>query len=706
MSHAVAITDTEAPTPSTITYLAADGSLAGGAPNIDDATLVELFRQMLRTREFDERCLFLQRTGRIPAYYPCSGQETMVTIPSVLREQDWVFCAYREQGVRLARGVPVVNELALWRGMPHAFWTPSDYRVTTLNATIATHLPHAMGYSYGSRMLDRDEVTLAVFGDGATSEVDFHAALNAAGVWKTPTIFFCQNNQYAQSTPLAEQTASETLAQKAHAYGFPGLRVDGMDLFAVYEALQIAHARAVSGEGPTLIESVCYRYTPHSTYDGVPVYRTREEEALWKERDPLERSRIFLKERGLIDDDFEDTVRAEMRADVDKAIDELEAMPLPSMSETLPATYAKIPERAVEQLHQVQALRGEELTQFDADQLLDINTEVEPSGERKSMTLVDALNTELHYAMEQDDSRIILGEDVGREGGVFRVTSGLYEKYGKERMLDTPLCELTIAGGAVGMAMAGARPICEIEFAGFTFTAFDQISFHIARYPWRTRGDVRLPIVIRMPGGGGHEGYEGHSDAPEALFAHVPGSLNVVYPSNAVDAKGLLAAALESDDPVVFFEPIVRYFVKEEVPVEHYTIPLGKARIERTGSDVTLVAYGNAVHICAAAAKELAAEGIEAEIIDLRTLKPWDEKAVLESVTKTGRLVVVHEAPITGGWGAEIITTVTEKAGDVLETPPQRVGHPDLPWAPAKLEPHSMIEPARVIAAVRHVLED
>jgi 2-oxoisovalerate dehydrogenase E1 component len=692
--------------PSMLRILDSDGALCAPAPEISDDVMVEIFRQMLRTREFDERCLFLQRTGRIPAYYPCAGQETHVVIPAVLRKQDWVFCAYREQGVRLARGVPIVNELALWRGMPHAFWRPSDYRVTTLNATISTHLPHATGYAYATRMLGRDEVTLAIFGDGATSEVDFHAALNAAGVWKTPTVFFCQNNQYAQSTPIAEQTAAKTLAQKAHAYGFPGVRVDGMDFLAVHSAVHEALKRAMAGDGPTMIESVCYRYTPHSTYDGTPVYRSREEEALWKARDPLERTRIFLLGCGLIDDDFEAAIRDETRAAVDEAIDELEAMPLPPMAETLPATFAKVPRRVVEQFNDIAMVRGDDPVHLDQDKLQLIGDEIEPAGERQKMTLVEALNTELDYAMEADSSRIILGEDVGREGGVFRVTAGLYEKYGKERMLDTPLCELTIAGSAVGMAMAGARPICEIEFAGFTFTAFDQISFHIARYPWRTRGDVRLPIVIRMPGGGGHEGYEGHSDAPEALFAHVPGSLNVVYPSNAVDAKGLLAAALESDDPVVFFEPIARYFVKEDVPVQHYTIPIGKARVARGGRDVTLLAYGNAVHICMSAASTLASDGVDAEVIDLRSLKPWDEDAVIASVEKTGRLVVVHEAPLSGGWGAEIVATVTEKAGDTLETPPVRVGHPDIPWAPAKLEPHSMIEPERVVAAVRSVLVD
>ena len=323
------------------------------------------------------------------------------------------------------------------------------------------------------------------------------------------------------------------------------------------------------------------------------------------------------------------------------------------------------------------------------------------------MTLAEAINTELHYALENDESRLVLGEDVGREGGIFRVTAELYEKYGNRRALDTPLCELTIAGGAVGMAVAGAKPVAEIEFAGFSFTAFDQIAFHAARYAWRTGGRIRLPIVIRMPGGGGHEGFEGHSDSPEALYAHVPGALTVVYPSNAYDAKGLLGAALASEDPVIFFEPVVRYMVREQdIPVEHYEIPLGKARTVRAGSDVTIVAYGNAVHLAARAAEQLAADNVDCEVIDLRTLKPWDEAAVMTSVEKTGRLVVVHEANVSGGLGAEILATACEQAADWLLTPPLRVGHADIPYAPGKLEPHSVIEPARLIAAVKTVLED
>jgi pyruvate dehydrogenase E1 component beta subunit len=409
----------------------------------------------------------------------------------------------------------------------------------------------------------------------------------------------------------------------------------------------------------------------------------------------------------LIDDEFEKAVRAEMQQDIESTIDELEAMKAPPREEAFRAVYHKMPPRLVEQLHEEQAAAGEEASVVKESDRLLVGEESLPQGELQSMTLVEALNNALDHAMTVRPNTLIMGEDVGREGGVFRVTADLYQKYGADRMLDTPLCELGIIGTAIGMAMAGMRPVCEIEFAGFTFTAFDQITFHVARYPWRTVGRFRFPMVIRMPGGGGHEGYEGHSDSTEAFFVHAPGGLQVVYPSNAIDAKGLMAAALESEDPVIFFEPVAKYFVKQKrVPVEHYTIPIGKARIAREGEHATIVTYGNTVGITEKAAELLEGDGVSVEIIDLRTLKPWDENCVLESVKKTGRLVVVHEAARSAGFGAEIVATVVEKAGDYLETPPVRVTHADMPWAVAKLEPHSLIRPERIAAAIRTVLED
>jgi len=683
------------------------GKLVGSMPELDDRQLEALFRRLVQTRTFDESSLRLQRTGRIPAYYACAGMEAHVAIPAALQDRDWVFTAYREQGVRLGRGVPEVNELALWRGMPYAIWNPLDYRITPLNATIGTHIPQTTGYGYAARMLGNDEVALAMFGDGATSEGDFHAGLNSAGVWKTPTVYFCQNNLYAQSTPLDEQTASKTLAQKALAYGIEGVRVDGMDTLAVYAAVKTAVEKARAGEGATLIESLCYRYTAHSTYDGTPVYRTREEEGEWLNLDPLIRMRAFLASKGLDAEGIEAEVKEKTKKAMSAAIDQLENTPLPPRDQVYRATQKKLTPRLVEQLHNEQRAAGEEPTALPADACLVIGQDPELNGETEAMTLVEALNSALDHAMTERENTLILGEDVGREGGVFRVTAGLYEKYGRERMLDTPLCEIGIAGAAVGMAIAGARPVVEIEFGGFSYTSFDQIVFHIARFPWRTFGAFKMPIVIRMPGGGGHEGYEGHSDAPEAFYAHAPGGLNVIYPSNPKDAKGLLASALKSDDPCVFFEPVAQYFERQEgVPVEHYEIPIGRARIAREGEDVTVVAYGNAVGIAETAAQTLEADGVSVEVIDLRTLKPWDEETVVASVGKTGRLVVVHEAPVSGGLGAEIIATVMEKAGDRLFVPPVRVAHADMVWAPAKMEPYSMIEPSRVISAVNTVMED
>jgi 2-oxoisovalerate dehydrogenase E1 component len=689
-----------------LSVLDAKGKLASGKRALDDDDLLRLFRAMVVTRAFDERALHLQRTGRIPAYYPCAGMEASAGAALALRPEDWVFSAYREQPIRLARGVPVIEELANWKGAIHRAWNPMEHRITPMTGTIGTHITHATGFACGARLQGRDEVAMAVFGDGATSENDFHAGLNFAGVWRAPVVFFCQNNQYAQSTPLRLQTASETLADKATAYGFPGVRVDGMDALAVHQAVSEAIERAVAGDGPTLIESVTYRYDAHSTYDGTPVYRTREEEDEWRARDPLDRMRSLLRKLKLLPEGFEDDVGNEVTSAVDAAIEELEAAGIPPRENAFRHMYSSMPRHLVDQLHEDQRVAGEPLSDVVAFVRDAPGPEPEPEGERKRMSLVDAVNAALLRGMESDERLVMIGEDVGLEGGVFRVTAGLQERFGIERVIDTPLSETGIAGTAVGMAAAGLKPIVEIEFAGFMNMAFDQIAFHAARYRWRTGGAITTPMVIRMPGGGGHEGYEGHSDAPESYFVHTPGLL-VVYPSNPYDAKGLMASALEADDPVVFFEPISQYFVKQDgVPANHYSIPIGKAKIIREGTDLSLIAYGNAVHVADAAADRLAEEGISAEVIDLRTLKPWDQDAVLTSVAKTGRLVVCQEAVSMGGFGAEVVATVSEKGGYLLETPPARVGHPDLIWGQAKLEQYSLLTPERICDAAFRVTED
>ena len=680
-----------------------NGELVDVMPDLDDDALVDMFKKVITTRVVDEKLLNLQRQGRMPAYYQVSGQEAHVGASLALRETDWIFTAYRELGFWIARDMDLESAAGFWLGIPDDddIWDVNRYRITRLNATIGTHLPHAVGFGYNTRFTNDDTVSMVVFGDGATSESDFHAAMNFAGVWKTPTIFMCQNNQVAQSTTVDRQTAAETLAHKAQAYGFPGIRVDGMDPLAMYQATKEAVDRARSGGGPSFIEMYTYRYAPHSTYDGTPVYRTDDEEAMWRTKDPIIRMRTFLENKGLWAAEQEVQMRDSLSAQLEAIIDTLEARPFVTRDYSPSHLFDKMPQSLLDQLHQEQLDMGEEPTQLAADDIWKIGDDPTPTGETKNLDMTEALNLTLTNAFTRDDSLVALGEDVGLEGGVFRVTEGMYDTFGEDRVIDTPLCETGIVGTSVGMAMAGLRPVAEMEFAGFVYPAFDQLIGHVGRIRWRYRGHLTAPVVVRLPVGTGLGNYEFHTDSPETYFIHSPG-LVVLYPSTPYDAKGLMESALASDDPVVFLEPIPLYRgLKEEVPLEHYEIPIGRAIVRKPGTDVTVVTYGPPMHESVKAAEAIEAEGISAEVIDLRTLYPWDTETVMASVEKTGRLVVAHETHITGGFGAEIAATVAEKGAYYLEAPPVRVGHMDVFWGPAQLEKFSMITSDRIAAGIR-----
>lgn len=685
-----------------------NGELVDVAPNLSEDQLVGMFRKLLTTRIVDTKLLNLQRQGRMPAYYQVSGQEAHVGAALALRTTDWIFTAYRELGLWIARDMELESAVGFWLGIPDddEIWDVNKYRITRLNATIGTHLPHAVGFGYANRLQPGggDTVSMVVFGDGATSESDFHAAMNFAGVWKTPTIFLCQNNQVAQSTTLDKQTAAETLAKKADAYGFPGVRVDGMDPLAMYEVTSEAVARAAAGDGPTLIEMHTYRYAPHSTYDGTPVYRTDEEEAEWRTKDPIIRMRTFLEHKGLWAAEQEEQMETELTAALEAAVSELEARPGVSRDYSPRHLYDRTPQMLIDQLHREQDDLGEPRTDVPEDEIWQIDPEPQPDGDRKSVDLTEALNMALTSGFTRDESLVVLGEDVGLEGGVFRITEGMHETFGPDRVIDTPLCETGIVGTAVGMAMAGLRPVAEMEFAGFAYPAFDQIIGHVGRIRWRYRGHMTTPIVVRLPVGTGIGAYEFHTDSPESYFVHSPG-LVVVYPSGPYDAKGLMETALHSPDPVIFMEPIVLYRgLHEDVPIDDYSIPFGRAAIRTEGTDVTVVTWGPPVHEAVKAAQALSTDGVSAEVIDLRTLYPWDIDTVLASVEKTGRLVVVHEDHQTGGFGAEIAATVAERGAYFLETPPVRVAHMDVFWGPTQLEPYSAITPERIAAGVRRAM--
>ncbi len=688
-----------------LSILNEEGRLVGADPGLAAEELVELHRTMVMARAYDEKLINLQRTGRIPHYYQASGQEATTGAAFALGSDDWFVTAYREPGMWFRRGLSIDTLIRFWQGVPDDGWDVPATKITRIASTIGTHLTHATGIGYALRELGTDAVALCTFGDGATSTGDFHCAVNFAGVWKTPTVFLIQNNQYTESTPVSMQTAAETLAQKAVAYGIPGVLVDGMDPLAVYVATREAVERARAGEGPTLIESFTYRFAPHSSYDGLPVYRTREEEAEWQAKDPLLRMEAFLISKDLWAPERTEEARASIRRDIERAIDLAETREIPDRGFGPKALNTKVRPRLLEQIQREQRDLGEAPVEFAAQEVFQPKDEVPPRGETTKMTMVQAIRAALAEAMAARPETVILGEDVATEGGVFRATEGLLAEHGPRRVIDTPLSETGILGCSVGMAIAGLRPVAEIMYSGFVYIGLDQIVGHFARMRWRTQGRVEMPIVVRFGAGGGHQGHEFHSDHTESIFAHVPG-LTILYPSNPHDAKGLLAAALEGSDPVLFYEPILQYNrAVEGIPVDHYTVPIGRARVAREGTDVTIVTYGNTVHTSLAAAERMSDGGISVEVIDLRTVVPWDENAVLESVAKTGRLVTVHEGAISSGFGAEIVATVSEKALYTLLAPPQRVGHADVHWGIVQMEGYSVVSQERIAAAVRRTME-
>ena len=686
----------------TLGIIDANGELIGEDPGLDPELYQEMYRNMVLARELDRRMLALQRQGRIGTYAMLEGQEA-VQIGSALAlgPDDFVFPSYREHGVQVTRGLPIEVLLAYWKGLPNAGWDIEKYRSGIVTVPIASQLPHAVGYSYFTKLRHEDTVSAVYFGDGATSEVDFHSGMNFAGVWKTPTVFICANNLYAISVPYEKQTASPTIAQKAKAYGFDGLRVDGMDPIAVYLATRMAVRRAREGKGPTLIEAMTYRYGPHATADDPTLYRSREEEEEWKEKDPIERLRLFLERRGEWDERVGEKVAMEVTDRVNAAITAIEAQPLPLRDDAVRHGFARIPEHVIDQLHAMQESHGEPLTEFDPDQVWQIGHDHLPEGPTKPMNMAEAVNHTLDQAMGSDDRVIVMGEDVGIAGGVFRVTEGLQQKYGEDRVIDTPLNESGIVGTAVGMALAGGRPIAEIQFDGFVYPAFDQIVSHLGRFRFRSRGNSSVPVVVRWPNGAGIGAHEHHCDSPEAYFVHAPG-LVVVCPSTPTDARGLLAAALEGEDPVIFLEPKVLYRAgREEVPLEHFTLPIGRARVRKEGSDLTLVTYGGMVPVALEAASRASAS---VEVIDLRTLFPWDRETVLDSVHKTGRLLLVQEPQGSAGVAAEVAAVVAEEAMYDLEAPIVRVTGFDIPWPQFAIENHALIDADRVIAGIDRAL--
>lgn len=671
--------------------LTSDGKLIGEQPDVK--LLKRMYSSLLLGRAFDEKATNLSTLREIGTYAPGKGQEgAQVGFALALEKGDWYVPMYRDSSSMIAFGFPPQQLLQFWGGDERGMQIPEGLNMLTVAVPVSTQIPHAVGIALSRKIMGEKTVTLVTTGDGGTSKGDFHEGLNFAGVYNLPLIFAVENNQWAISLRRERQTASKTIAQKALAYGFEGVLVDGNDVIASYEATRYAVEKGRRGGGPTLIEFLTYRMGPHTTAELVSnKLKDAEEIAQWEKRDPILRLEIYLRKSGALDEEERKKLIEEAQKKVSDAVNGYRNIPNPDPTEIFRYMYDSPTPNLSEEM----------MDAFGVDAAAQQPTEEQTMSDgKRGVNIRSALNMALREGMKKNDKMVVFGEDVGKNGGVFQVTRGLQDEFGPDRVFDTPLAESCIAGLFVGLAAGGMFPVAEFQFDGFTPPAYDQIFGHIARMRNRSRGRYTMAGVIRFPYGAGIKAPEQHSDSPEAFFSHAPG-LKVVIPSNAYDAKGLLASALEEHNPVVFMEPKRLYdSPKTDVPEEEYHIPIGKAKVVREGSDLTVVSYGAMMVPSKEAVESLQSEhSISAELIDLRTISPLDMATVLESVQKTGKVVIVHEAPRTLGIGAEVAAVVADRAVDNLRGPVKRVTGFDTIVPLAKMEDYYIPNKDRIVKA-------
>lgn len=656
--------------------------LTQAQPTLDlsRARLVEMLYQMYLIRSFEETAHQLYFAGKVHGtMHLYVGEEAVaVGAMSALRPDDYITSTHRGHGHAIAKGQDVSGMMAellgkntgICRGRGGSMHI-ADLDLGTLgaNGIVGGGMPLAVGAGLSVKLQGSDRVVLCFFGDGAANLGNFHETLNMASIWDLPVVFLCENNQYAMSMPAERSVAAPHIADRASAYGMPGERIDGMDVLAVHGAVKDAAERARCGDGPALLEAVTYRYKGHSKSDK-QVYRSKEEVQTWRERDPIGRFQTWLVEQGHLTEAEADELDAEAQAAVEDAISFAEDSPSPAVENLTQDVYAVEPE--------VQADPDGVLPSWVRNTFGSTTPIAPPAGDRE-ITYAEALREAMTQAMEADEHVFLMGEDVGVYGGAFGVSQGMLDRFGAERVRDTPISENTIAGSAIGAAMTGMRPIAEIQFMDFVTLAMEQVVLQGAKIRYMFGGRATVPMVLRLPGGSGTGAAAQHSESLESWFVNVPG-LKVVAPATPYDAKGLLLAALADDNPVIFVEHKLLYRMKGTVPEELYVVPLSRAEVKRLGQHVTVVAASIMVPRALEAAEELIREGIEVEVVDLRTLKPYDLETIVESVQKTGRLLVVHEAPLIGGYGGEIAAAIAQsEAFAYLEAPIVRLGGADVP---------------------------
>ncbi len=623
---------------------------------LSKAIQLELFEAMLRPRMIEEKMLSLLRQGKISKWFSGIGQEAIaVGCASILEEDEWIFPMHRNLGVFTTRKIPLHRLFAQWQGKPLGFTQGRDrsfhfgtkeHKVWGMISHLGPQLSLAGGVGLAHKLAGEEKMALAFTGEGGTSEGEFHEALNVAAVWQLPVVFVIENNGYGLSTPVSEQYKCEHLSDRGKGYGMLTYRIDGNNILEVYNTLEKVAKKIRKNPQPVLIECQTFRMRGHEEASGTK-YVPDELMQEWAAKDPIENYQEYLIDKGFL---------------TQATVEELKAQYKKEIAEELDIAYAA-EEVSVDTNHEVHEVYAESTA-----------VNISPNGHSREMRFIDAISDGLDQAMQKWDELVLMGQDIADYGGVFKITEGFTEKYGKGRVRNTPLCESAIIGIGLGLSMKGYKSMVEMQFADFVTCGFNQIVNNLAKihYRWGHPADV----VIRMPCGGGVGAGPFHSQTNEAWFTHTPG-LKIVYPSNAVDAKGLLLAAMEDPNPVMFFEHKGLYRSHTaEVPEGYYTTELGKGHRVQSGNELSIVTYGMGVHWAVETVEEM---GLSADIIDLRSLQPIDYGIINDTIKATNRVIILHEDTLFGGIGGEISAYISEHLFDHLDAPVIRVGSLDTP---------------------------
>ena len=636
--------------------------------SLSNELLIDLYKSILFPRMIEEKMLVLLRQGKISKWFSGIGQEAIaVGATKALDMDEWVMPLHRNLGVFTSRNMPLSKLFKQWQGNKDGYskgrersfhFGSKEHHVCGMISHLGPQLAIADGVALAHKLKKEAKVSLAFTGDGGTSEGDFHEALNIAAVWDLPVIFIIENNGYGLSTPTNEQYRCKNLVDKAAGYGIEGIQIDGNNILEVFQTIKNAREKCIKNQQPFLIECMTFRMRGHEEASGVK-YVPKELFEEWEKKDPIKNYEGWLLKEKIISEGEIAEIRL---ATKNKIEEELKigfiAEPInPDTKEEIKDVYA--------------ARKNVPLTVIDNSYLTDpiINSSV---SEKK---YINAISDALEQSLSRMDNFILMGQDIAEYGGAFKVTEGFVEKFGKDRIRNTPICESAVVGAALGLSLHGYKSMMEMQFADFATVGFNQIINNLAKihYRWGQNADV----VIRMPTGGGVGAGPFHSQSNEAWFAHTPG-LKVVYPSSPIDAKGLLIAAINDPNPVIFFEHKALYrSVSGLVPDDYYEIEIGKASHVKSGNDISIITYGAGVHWALEYANKH--QDISIDILDLRTLLPLDYEAIKNAVTRTGKVLVLHEDTLMGGIGGEISAWITENCFQLLDAPVLRCASLDTP---------------------------